>query len=147
MAAFGKVSAERLETCHPDLGKICHRVVRVFDISILEGARLDERQLMLFNDGKSKLDGINERSKHQVTEEDPLSYAADVAPYPIDFDNEHKAKARFYMMAGHFFQAAEDLFAEGEITHLLRWGGDWDSDKEFDDQSFDDLPHFELIQA
>jgi hypothetical protein len=27
----------------------------------------------------------------------------------------------------------------------LRWGGDWDSDKDTKDQNFNDLPHFELI--
>ena len=27
----------------------------------------------------------------------------------------------------------------------LRWGGDWDSDLEVDDNDFDDLPHFELV--
>jgi hypothetical protein len=26
----------------------------------------------------------------------------------------------------------------------LRWGGDWDSDKDFSDQNFDDLVHWEL---
>ncbi len=34
--------------------------------------------------------------------------------------------------------AAHDLGIE------LRWGGDWDRDAEFDDQTFNDLPHFEL---
>lgn len=26
----------------------------------------------------------------------------------------------------------------------LRWGGDWDSDTEVNDNSFDDLVHFEI---
>jgi peptidoglycan L-alanyl-D-glutamate endopeptidase CwlK len=27
----------------------------------------------------------------------------------------------------------------------IRWGGDWDRDEELHDQTFFDLPHFELI--
>jgi len=45
------------------------------------------------------------------------------------------------------FATAERLYNEGKITHKLRWGGDWDSDKVFDDQNFDDLPHFELVSV
>jgi peptidoglycan L-alanyl-D-glutamate endopeptidase CwlK len=38
------------------------------------------------------------------------------------------------------------LLVEGKISHAIRWGGDWDSDDIFDDQNFDDLPHFELVK-
>ena len=27
----------------------------------------------------------------------------------------------------------------------IRWGGDWDSDNIMKDQTFNDLPHFEII--
>lgn len=147
MPSFGKKSRERLDTCHPDLVKIAEFVVEIFDISILEGARSDERQFKLFQAGRSKLDGITEKSNHQVTEDEPLSKAIDAAPYPIDFGDLAKARARFYMMSGYFFMAAEVLYAAGEITHKLRWGGDWDGDKNFNDQSFDDLPHMELVRV
>lgn len=145
MPKFGDVSKARLETCHKDIQTICNFVIKYFDFSVLEGAREDARQFSLYLDKKSKLDGVNQKSKHQVTVEEPLSYAVDVAPYPIDFSDKHKAKARFFLMAGYFFMASEILFEHGLITHKLRWGGDWDSDKTFDDQSFDDLPHMELI--
>lgn len=145
MPKFGKVSQERLNTCHIDLKKICNEVIRHIDFSVLEGARTDEAQKQYFKDGKSKLDGVKKKSKHQVTKQKPLSDAVDVAPYPIDFNNDSKAKARFYMLAGYFFQASETLYEAGEITNKLRWGGDWDGDKDFKDQTFDDLPHFELI--
>jgi len=147
MAQFGKTSQERLNTCHQDLQKICNEAIKTIDFSVLEGKRLDELQYKYFEEGKSKLDGINEKSKHQVTEERPKSEAVDVAPYPIDFKNDLKHRARFYMLAGVFFQAAATLLEKGEISHELRWGGDWDSDKDFEDQSFDDLPHFELIKV
>ncbi len=145
MPAFSKSSRAKLDTCHPDLVKICDRVVEQYDITVLEGKRSDELQAQYFEEGKSKLNGVTKKSKHQVTLLKPLSEAVDIAPYPVSFENTGKARARFYMLAGYMFQAAEDLFNEGEIFHKLRWGGDWDNDKEFDDQSFDDLPHFELV--
>lgn len=147
MARFGKKSQDVINTLHPDLQKICNEVIKHIDYSSLEGARPDETQYKYFKEGKSKLDGITKKSKHQVTIKEPLSKAVDVAPYPIDFKNKDKAKARFYFLAGYFFQASEMLYEAGEITHKLRWGGDWDSDKEFQDQSFDDLPHFELLKV
>jgi len=149
MPSFGTKSQSKLDTCHDDIIAICNRVVESFDISILEGARTLAKQQEYFNavPPKTTLDGIKERSKHQVTEDDPKSKAVDAAPYPIDFKDTHKAKARFYLMAGYFFQAVEDLYEEGKITHKIRWGGDWDADKEFEDQSFDDLPHFELVKV
>lgn len=143
MFSFGKTSQNRLDTAHKDLQAICNEVIKHFDFSILEGTRTLAQQQQYFKDGKSKLDGVNQKSKHQSLP----SLAIDVAPYPIDFKNEHKAKARFYLLAGYFFMASEKLFEDGKISHKLRWGGDWDSDKDFKDQSFDDLPHFELIEV
>lgn len=147
MPRFGLRSQSRLNTCHDDLKKICSEAIKYFDFSIIEGARPDEKQYQYYREGKSKLDGINKRSKHQVTKENPLSNAVDVSPYPIDFSNKLKAKARFYMLAGFMFMAADILYRNGEITHKLRWGGDWDSDKDLEDQSFDDLPHYELVKT
>ena len=140
-------SIKALSTTHEDMVKICNKVVEVMNFSALEGARTQATQQEYFRLGKSKLDGINKKSNHQIDEEQPLSLALDVAPYPIDFEDKSKARARFYMLAGHFFQVAHDLYEAGEISHKLRWGGDWDGDKFFDDQSFDDLPHFELTKA
>lgn len=140
MPKFGTSSQKRLDTAHIDLQIICNEVIKYYDFSILEGTRTLEKQQEYFNAGKSKLDGINKKSKHQSFP----SFAIDIAPYPIDFKNDSKARARFYLLAGFMFMAAEILYSKEVITHRLRWGGDWDSDKNFKDQSFDDLPHFEL---
>lgn len=147
MPSFGEKSRSKLDTCHKDLQLIAERVIKIYDFSIIEGARSDQRQWELFISvpQRTKLDGKTKKSKHQVSKLEPKSKALDAAPYPIDFSEAHKAKARFYLLAGHFFQAAEDLYNEKKITHKIRWGGDWDSDKDINDQSFDDLPHFELV--
>lgn len=147
MPQLGKQSQEKLDTCHIDLQLICKEVIKNIDYSITEGARTDAKQMQYFKEGKSKLDGVHKKSNHQVTKEEPLSKAVDVAPYPIDYSNKAKSLARFYHLAGYFFQASAKLLEEGKISHKIRWGGDWNSNKDFMDNSFDDLPHFELIKA
>ena len=62
------------------------------------------------------------------------SLAADVIPYPVDWEDSK----RFY----HFAGFVEGIAAAKGIK--IRWGGDWDGDRSFADQNFHDLPHFEL---
>jgi len=138
-----KRSQIALHTVHYDLVKICNIVIEYMDFSALEGARTLDMQKHYFAQGRSKLDGVTKRSKHQVSEDSPLSFAIDIAPYPIDFKDEHKAKARFYMLAGRMKMASEFLIEAGEISHKLVWGGDWNSDNIFTG-NWDDLPHFQL---
>ena len=71
--------------------------------------------------------------------------AVDVAPYPIEWKNTK----RFYHFAGFVKGAFRELQNSGEISKnwKLRWGGDWDSDNDLDDQSFMDLVHFELVEG
>lgn len=147
MPQFGKDSRAKLNTCHKDLQLICEEVIKNIDFTVTEGAREDAKQMQYFKEGKSKLDGVKQRSKHQVTKEEPLSYAVDIAPYPVDYSNKAKSLARFYHLAGYMFQASAKLLEEGKITHKIRWGGNWDGDFDFADQNFDDLPHFELKKA
>jgi len=128
MPKFGKTSADRLATCHPDLQKLFNEVVKNYDCSVLQGIRPKEEQDEYFRTGRSKVQYPN--SKHNS---DP-SMAADVAPYPIDWNNTN----RFYHFAGYVIATADQLGIK------LRWGGDWDSDKDFSDQNFNDLPHFEI---
>jgi len=149
MANFGKRSKEKLELAHPDLKLIHNFVIEYFDHSVYESLRTDEKQLEYFLGGKSKLDPRNKtkrkKAKHLI-QSDGFAHATDSAPYPIKFERAAKSKARFYMFAGYMFMASEILLKEGKITHKIRWGGDWDSDKDFKDQSFDDLPHFEIYK-
>lgn len=139
MPKFGKKSQDRLNTCHSDLQKICELAIQFYDFSVLEGERTLEQQQKYYREGKSKLDGIKKKSKHQSSP----SMAVDIAPYPIEWTG-NKARARFYQLSGYIFMATEMLLASGQISHNIVWGGDWDSDKKFDDQTFDDLPHFQL---
>lgn len=130
MPTFGNKSKENLLTCHEKLQLVCWEAIAIMDFTVLEGHRDQEKQALMFNEGKSKTKWP--RSKHNRLP----SHAVDIAPYPIDWGD----RERFYMLAGIMFGIA---FKHGI---KLRWGGDWDGDMDFKDQSFNDLPHFELIE-
>ena len=62
---YGKNSLEQVRTCHKDMIKILMLAITrsVVDFGISEGHRTQERQKMLFEQGYSKIDGINKKGK------------------------------------------------------------------------------------
>jgi len=48
------------------LQRVCNIAIKKIDFSLIDGVRTVEQQQALFADGKSKLDGINRKSKHQL---------------------------------------------------------------------------------
>lgn len=130
MPKFGERSAAALATCHPDLQRLFNRVVEYWDCSVTQGKRTEAQQREFVAQGVSK----TLQSKHVYPLGEP-SLAVDVYPYPVDM----KDKLRFYAFAGFVIGTAREMGIK------VRWGGDWDSDRVFDDQNFYDLPHFELI--
>lgn len=145
--SFGKNSRKELDTCHEDLVKILDMAIKhsKIDFGISEGHRSVERQNRLYREGKSKIDGINKKGKHNYSP----SLAADFYIYHPDKGTRQKLiydTLHLSYVAGVIDSCAETLFEEGEIKHKIRWGGNWDSDGVISiDQSFDDLPHVELI--
>jgi peptidoglycan L-alanyl-D-glutamate endopeptidase CwlK len=112
-------------------------VVKHFDCSVIVGHRNEEDQNLAFATGKSQLRWP--QSKHNASP----SNAVDVAPWPIDWDD----RERFHLFAGYVLATAEQLYQIGAIKRRVRWGGDWDSDTQVNDNRFDDLVHFELMTA
>ncbi len=109
------------------------------DFGIAEGHRSVEKQKQYFDEGKSKIDGITRKGKHNY---EP-SMAADYYPYVGGRADYEREKVTY--IAGIIHAAAEMLYDEGSIFHKIRWGGNWDMDGEIlTDQSFDDRPHVEL---
>jgi|TARA_R110000824_G_C14840180_1_gene638892 peptidoglycan LD-endopeptidase CwlK len=129
MYKFGKRSRARLKGVDSRLVNVLNELIKVMDVTIIEGVRSAETQNKYFKDGKSKLDGINKKSNHQ------LGKAVDLAPYPINW----KESNRFYYMGGMVRGIAKQLNLK------IRWGGDWDSDGETKDQTFMDLVHIEIL--
>lgn len=144
MYEFSNTSKKRLSTCHDDLQKIMNEAIKVtnVDFGIAEGHRSIKLQKKYYNQGKSKIDGVNRKGKHNY---DP-SLAVDIYAY-FDGEAQWDHETMSYL-AGIFYTVAEYLYRKGEITHKIRWGGNWNMDGTILlDQSFDDRPHYELIKA
>ena len=131
MPTFSARSREILETCDERLVAVFDEVVKHFDCTILEGWRSEEDQNEAFRTGRSKLKYPDGKHNKQP------SFAVDVAPYPVDWENLD----RFRYFAGFVMGIASQMGTR------LRWGGDWDGDTELRDQKFVDLPHFEVLEA
>jgi hypothetical protein len=125
---LGAVSAGRLATCHPDLRRFVEAVVEgidagelavagVRDIAVLCGHRGRAEQEQAFAAGASKLRWPN--SKHNRTP----ALAVDLAPYPIDWQNE----PAFDVLLGYALGVAARL---GIKLRVIGW----------------DRPHYELAE-
>lgn len=138
MPSFGPRSTRELATCHPYIQVVMNRVIKHIDLSILEGHRGKPAQEVAFSSQRSTLHFPE--SKHNS---EP-SMAVDVARWPIDWDD----KNRFFIMAGYILMCAKDIANEYEEfkDFDLRWGGDWNRNGVYTDQTFFDLPHFEIIR-
>lgn len=150
---FGKKSLRNLKTCHMDIQLILQEVIKYYDFSVISGIRSTQEQQELFKAGKSELDGVNKKSKHQGrkdTSNKIVSFAVDIMPYKKGtnaFSKKKKDAARFYFMMGLVKATAVRLLQDGIISHKIRFGMDWNSNDIYTDQNFDDLPHFELVKA
>lgn len=145
MPALGAESESMLVTCHPNVQRVMRIVITLIDYKVIFGHRSVEVQKGLFEAGRSKLDGVNKKSQHNF---DP-SRAIDIAPYPVQWPDQegitekeeaHRVK-RFHMLAGIVLGVGHAI----EIP--LIWGGDWDHDFKYNDQSFHDLGHFQMKQV
>lgn len=149
MPAFGRSSIAQLSTCHPLLQRLFQRVILDYDCTVLEGHRGQQAQDRAFAEGRSKLKFPN--GNHNAYP----SNAVDVAPFDVTLkgvnwktnvldhgalDKEGLANLmRFY----HFGGIVKGIALLMGLK--IRWGGDWDGDNYFSDQTFNDLPHFEIV--
>ena len=124
MPHFGKRSKQRLKGVDTKLVNVLNELVKIMDVTIIEGLRSQERQDELVAKGASK----TKYSKHIQGK------AVDLAPYPIDWED----RERFHYMGGMVRGIGQQLNVN------IRWGGDWDSDGEIKDNNFDDLVHVEI---
>lgn len=131
-----------------------NETIKYIDFSIIYGKRSQALQKSLFEKGRiyrdnkwsiknlndvvTYCDGKIDISEHNYTP----SRAIDIIPYPTRW----VVKENFYFLAGYVLNINKELYDSHKVKHLLRWGGDWDSDMDFKDQSFIDLVHYEIIQ-
>ena len=128
---YSDSSMEKLGTCDPRLQAVFTRAADFWDIKIIEGHRSVERQKALFLTGATNIDGVRKKGKHNYSP----SRAIDVAPLPLDWRDVQ----RFYQFGWAIVGLAHSMGV------MLRWGGDWDADGDTQDQLFNDLVHFEVV--
>lgn len=128
MPSFSQSSLQQLKTCDRKLQTLFTEVVKHFDCTVVCGFRNEAEQNKAFLEGKSKKKWPE--GKHNSIP----SNAVDVVPFPIDWGDTNRMR----YFAG---------FVVGLATSMgikIRWGGDWNGDTKTKDNSFNDLPHFEL---
>ena len=126
MANFSPASSKELSTVDIRLQHLFNEVVKHWDCQVLDGIRTEAEQIKNVQKGVSQ----TMKSKHL----DGL--AVDVAPYPVDW----KDTQRFYAFGGFVLGVASQMGIK------IRWGGDWNGNRDLKDQTFFDLPHFELVE-
>ena len=129
---WGTASTKQYNTLDTRMKRVVDRVCdEVCDIRLLVGYRDKIDQDTAFATGRSKVRWPN--SKHNTMP----SKAVDLMPTPVNFKSKSLREELCYI-AGAMITIAKQ---EG-VT--LRWGGDWDQDGDLEDNSFDDLFHFEI---
>lgn len=120
-------SKQHAEGVDERLIRLANRALEItkidFGIPSTGGVRTESQQSELYRYGKSKVDGITRRSKHQD------GIALDFYAYvdgKASWEKEHLAQ-----VAAAFLQAAI------ELNINIRWGGLF--------KSFLDMPHIELV--
>jgi peptidoglycan L-alanyl-D-glutamate endopeptidase CwlK len=147
MFKFSETSQEKKGTCEQDLQDLFDAVIEGYDCIVLDGHRSVKEQQKKYEQGTSKV----KYSKHNL---EP-SKAIDVSPYPIpenwgkiswglipkeyheELKKQFKERAKFYHFAGYVKGVANRMNID------IVGGHDWDSDNDFNDQTFDDLIHFQ----
>ena len=128
MPKFGSRSNSRLSTCDEDLQELFKEVVKIFDCTVLCGHRGEKEQNEAYDRGNSKVRFPDGRHNAQP------SNAVDVTPYAVDCEDLDRMN--------YFAGIVKGIAYIKGIP--IRWGGDWNDNTDLKDNSFDDLPHFEL---
>lgn len=146
MNYWSRSSANNLKTCNVTIQTIFNVVLQRHDCACIHGRRGEVLQNQLFDSKVSKKRFPD--SKHNTS---PLSEAGDFIPVVPNVGrivgNKKKDLKYFYVFAGIVKATMLNLYEEGKIKSLLRWGGDWDQDGDMDDQNFNDLYHWETVDA
>lgn len=133
MPNFSFDSMTKLASCDIDLQLILNEAIEIIDFKVLCGHRGKEEQEKAVREGKSKLHFPN--SKHNSLP----SKAVDIAPYFKDKPNiDWNDLLAFGFLAGVVKAVA------AKRGKKVIWGGDWNNDGRTKNETFLDLPHFEI---
>jgi hypothetical protein len=147
----------KLKQLHPGPRRVMEAIEQTFPHDVLQTARTMEEQQENVRKRVSKT--LESKHLYEYSAEPERGVdAIDVAPAPLRYPQKPKGVrravfalfasyikelCRWYYFGGYVLGTADQMWMRGEIDSRLRWGGDWDSDREVKDQVFDDLGHFE----
>ena len=135
---FSEASLSQYNTLHPDLKILATAVLEIHDFAIIEGYRNQAKQNKAVRDGKSKISYPHSRHNRSPSE------AMDLMPYvsgkAIGWEDWHQWR----YFGGIVIGMAHMLYRAGLMGQSIRWGHDFNSNNDLDDQRFIDAPHFEL---
>ena len=156
MNKFSRSSLQHLASCCPDLVSAAHFAIQITDFGVICGHRTEEVQTNAFLSGSSQL--AFPLSRHNSSP----SMAFDLVPYHPRFGHLFGSEEQLWEISTLMQCSEEDalryiwqryaqlhgilqaFFWTHPSPYSLRWGGDWTSDDNFLDQSFNDLGHWEL---
>lgn len=146
MYKFGKVSEANLVGVDPRLVEVYRFVIKYWDCTILDGVRTYAEQVKNVAKGVSK----TMASKH-IPAKGGKGKAIDAMPYPVDWVAIEKGVNAVKKIDGGM-QVLEAYAFQGFVAGVaaakglnVRQGIDWDTDREFSDHTFLDLPHTEVV--
>lgn len=130
-------SMEKAATCNDKIQDVINFVLEHVDVGVIYGHRGEETQNELYNQGASQLKFPE--SKHNAYP----SNAVDLVIYVrgvgyIDEKVSRKYRSYYGFLAGLIYGYCSNK------GYKCRWGGDWNTNGNFEDQKFDDLMHFEI---
>lgn len=149
MNTYSAVSEKNIAECHDDIQRLFRAVLSHWDHSVIDGERtLIEQQKNVAKGVSQTMDSLH------LPQDDGKAHAADVVPYPPpDYRVIERALAALRGTPLHpgvdptmqlarwyaFIGFVQGMAAAMDIP--IESGADWDSDHQFGDHSFIDLPH------
>jgi len=130
MYQFGTQSKRNLLECDENLQRVAYAAIEGFGFTVVCGHRNEQDQNEAYENGfstKKFPDG-----KHNLTPSKAFDAIPDDGGWEADIE-------QFILMAGYIKGVALVL----GVT--IRWGGDFDSDNDMNDEIFLDLAHFEIV--
>lgn len=142
MNVWSNNSRKMLNQCAPELQLLFNRVLTVHDCAVVTGFRSREEQEAAFAAGLTQLHWPY--GKHNGFP----SEAIDVIPCIEGIGRITGAAATASRDLKYFYHFAGIVRGTAAALAIpIRWGGDWDGDFNLDDQSFNDLYHYELLEG
>lgn len=159
MFKYGHKSMAVMDTLHPSYRPPLMDVIKIVDITLIEGARDEARQKRLYDEKRTTV--LFPNSAHNILRPLDPSFAFDAMPYTPGFPGGIDWRTAPELWAA--INRGEEKEAKAILENIRRIrhtagiilgifhahgiplvnGADWDRDNKFDDHKFSDSPHYQ----